>query len=78
MYAIMVDYYCWSEEKGEYREPVYLGIAYPPKNLFVFDKEHNSRSYRWDKKADAEKFLCKFKESTIDCCSFENARIEEV
>lgn len=78
MYAIVVDYYCWSEEKGEHAEPMYLGIAYPPKNIYVFDEEHNSRSYRWGDKADAEEFLCKFKEKMINCCSFENARVEEV
>lgn len=78
MYAIVVDYYCWNEEKGEHEEPMYLGIAYPPKNIYVFDEEHNSRSFRWGNKADADEYLRKFNKNTKDCCSFENARVEEV
>ena len=79
MYAIMVDYYCWNEKKQEeYTTPVYLGIAYPPKNIYVFDEEHNSRSFRWENKADAEKYLCKFQRNTECCCCYENARVEEV
>ena len=77
MYAIVVDYYCWSEEKGEHTTPMYLGIAYPPKNIYVFDEEHNSRSFRWGNKADAKKY---FKEHKFDepALCYENARIEEV
>jgi hypothetical protein len=77
MYAIVVDYFCWSKEKGEYTTPLYLGIAFPPKNLYVFDEEHNSRSFRWENKADAEKY---FKEHGFDspACCYNNARIEEV
>ncbi len=78
MYAIVVDYYCWSEEKGEHAEPMYLGIAYPPKNIYVFDEEHNSRSFRWDDKEDAKEYLNKFKKNVDGCCSFENPRVEEV
>ena len=78
MYAIVVDYYCWNEEKGEHEEPMYLGIAYPPKNVYVFDEEHNSRSFRWNNKADAEEYLQKFNKNTKDCCSFENPRVVEV
>ena len=78
MYAIVVDYYNWSDGKGEYTTPMYLGVAYPPKNIFVFDEEHNCRSYRWENKADAEEFLDKFKEKTENCCSFENPRIKEI
>lgn len=77
MYAIVVDYYCWSEEKGQHTKPMYLGIAYPPKNIYVFDEEHSSRSFRWENKADAEKY---FKEHHFDrsALSYENARVEEV
>ena len=79
MYAIVVDYYQWDEKnQNEYTIPVYLGIAYPPKNLYVFDEEHNSRSFRWEDKAEAEKYLCKFKINTKNSCSFTNARVEEV
>ena len=78
MYAIVVDYYCWDEENGrEFAKPMYLGIAYPPINIYVFDEEHSSRSFRWGNKADAEKY---FKEHKFDepACSYENARVEEV
>ena len=79
MYAIVVDYYHWDEEnKREFTKPLYLGIAYPPKNVYVFDEEHNSRSFRWGDKADAEEYLSKFKKNVEGCCSFENPRIEEV
>lgn len=78
MYAVVVDYYCWNEEKGEHTNPMYLGIAYPPKNIYVFDEEHNSRSFRWGNKKDAEEYLKKFKKNVDGCCSFENPRIEEV
>ena len=77
MYAIVVDYYCWDDEnEREFTKPMYLGIAYPPKNIYVFDEEHNSRSFRWGNKADAEKY---FKEHKIDDGGFcyENARVEE-
>ena len=78
MFAIVVDYYCWDEEsQKEYTTPVYLGIAYPPKNIYVFDEEHNSRSFRWDNREEAEKY---FKKHGFDKPAFcyENARVEEV
>ena len=78
MYAIVVDYYCWNEEKGEHTKPMYLGIAYPPKNIYVFDEEHNSRSFRWGDKEDAEEYLKKFKKNTDGCFGFENPRVEEI
>lgn len=78
MYAIVADCYHWDDEKEmEFTKPMYLGIAYPPKNVYVFDEEHNSRSFRWGDKADAEKY---FKDHHFDepACSYENARVEEV
>ena len=78
MYAIVVDYYHWDEEnQKEFTKPMYLGVAYPPMNIYVFDEEHNSRSLRWNSKADAKKY---FKDHKFDEPSFcyENARIEEV
>ena len=78
MYAIVADCYHWDDEnEKEFIKPMYLGIAYPPKNIYVFDEEHNSRSFRWENKVDAEKY---FKEHNFDepACSYENARVEEV
>lgn len=77
MYAIVVDYFCWSKEKGEHTKPMYLGSMCPPINIYVFDEKHNSRSYRWENKTDAEKY---FKEHGFDspACCYNNARIEEV
>ena len=43
MYAIMVDYYRWSEEKGDYTEPLYLGLEGKLK-IFVFDEEITERT----------------------------------
>ena len=48
MYAIVADCYHWNDEtEREFTKPMYLGIAYPPMNIYVFDEEHNSRSFRW-------------------------------
>lgn len=79
MYAIVVDYYhADPEEKLDYiTKPCYLGICYPPMNIYVFDEEHNSRSFRWGKKEDAEKYLAEHKNLHESCC-YENIRVEEV
>ena len=78
MYAILVDYYYWDDEnEREFTKPMYLGIAYPPKNIYVFDEEHNSRSFRWGNKKDAEKYFREHKFYEGGIC-YENARIEEV
>ena len=77
MFAIVVDYYCWSKEKGKHTKPLYLGIICPPTNLYVFDEEHNSRSLRWENKRAAEKYFKKYGFDNPSYC-YENARIEEV
>ena len=78
MYSIVVDYYCWDEEKQkEFTKPMYLGIMYPPQNIYVFDERHNSRSFRWKNKADAEKYFREHRFYEDGFC-YENARVEEV
>lgn len=78
MYAIVVDYYHWnSETETDYTKPCYLGICYPPTNIYVFDEEHNSRSFRWGTKEDAEKYLAEHPHLYTSCC-YENIRVEEV
>lgn len=78
MYAIVVDCYNYdSETDTEYTKPCYLGIIYPPANIYVFDEKHNSRSFRWGKKEDAEKYLAEH-ECLRESCCYENIRAEEV
>lgn len=78
MYAIVVDYHMWNEEEQkEFTKPMYLGMMYPPINIYVFDEEFNSRSYRWSNKEEAKEYFVKHEFGKQACC-YENARIEEV
>lgn len=77
-YAIVVDYYCWDEEKEcEYTKPLYLGIMDITNRIYVFDEEFSPRTLRWDDKQKAIDYFIdhKFNE---DACSYENARIVNV
>ena len=82
MYGIVADYNVWkpaADGKGEGEagtETMYLGIAYPPHNAYVFDKTHNSRSFRWSDKKKAEKYI---KDHNLyDSICYENIRVVEV
>ena len=78
MYAIMVDYYVWdATTEMESTDPMYLGVAFPPKNLYVFDEKHNSRSFRWDTREEAEEYI-ETHPHLKGMSNFENLRIVEV
>lgn len=56
MFAIMVDYYCWSEEKGEYTMPLYLGVE-GPRKLFIFEEEVTANTKKFETAEQAGKYL---------------------
>lgn len=57
-YCIKVDYFMWSEEKGEYTEPVYLTIDTKKCNIFVFEEDMNNPELRiFTSKTEAQRYL---------------------
>lgn len=82
LFAIKVDYYMWSEEKGEYLEPHYLSIDTETKrkdgtsaNLIVFREQITSELRVFLTKTEVTKYK---REKCKDAISFTNARIIEV
>lgn len=79
MFTIVADCYFWDDKtESEFTKPMYLGVAYPPMNIYVFDEEYNSRSFRWDNAKDAEKYLKKHGLDKKNNVNYKNARVEEV
>ena len=63
-YCIKVDYYMWSEKKGEYTEPVYLSIDYvskrkdqTPANWIIFEEEIGPGLRIFDSKVEAISYM---------------------
>ena len=65
-YVIVVDYYMYSEEKGMYTEPAYLGLEGEHK-LFVFDEQIVNRTKTFNTAKDAGEYVDKHF-SKQSCC----------
>ena len=57
MYCIKVDYFMWSEEKGEHTEPVYLSIDKEVVSIIIFRKEIEAGLRVFDTVAEAEAYI---------------------
>lgn len=82
MYVIMVDYYHWSEEKGEYTLPMFLNVK-PPHRIFTFTETINDDTKRFATKKEAKAYIEKhFKDEPekgiYRCTCFENIRIIKI
>ena len=71
-YYILVDYFMYSDEKGDYTEPLYLGVEGEHK-IFVFDKEVSARTKIFTSAKEAGEYVDKhFSDMPM---SYENLRI---
>lgn len=64
LYCIKVDYYMWSEEKGDYTEPAYLSIDTEtmkkdgtPANLIIFEEKITPHLRVFDTEDEAKKYM---------------------
>ena len=78
-YCIKVDYFMWSEEKGEYTEPAYLSIDTgtkakdgTPVNLIIFKEDITPCLRIFDTKKEATEYM---KKHLSNSCSCENERV---
>ena len=79
MYCIKVDYYMWSEDKGEYTEPTYLtidtetkDIEGKPSNLIIFKNEITPNLRVFDKHKEAVEYMLS---RISNPCYCENQRV---
>ncbi len=80
-YAIMVDMYALNpqdENDIDYTIPMYLGTAYPPKNIITYYEDFNKHTLQWENRRDAELYLQNMNKSVGCCATDRNARIVEV
>ena len=64
LYCIKVDYFMWSEEKGDYTEPLYLSIDTEtkakdgtPVNLITFEEEITPHLRVFDTEKEAKEYI---------------------
>lgn len=70
-YVIVVDYYMWDDEKGDYTAPLYLGVD--EDHIFVFDDNICKRTEVFSTAKEAGEYVDKhFKEPSM---CFEHLRI---
>ena len=83
LYCIKVDYFMWSEEKGEYTQPCYLAIDTETKrkdgtcaNIIIFEDDINIQNIRvFDTEIEAQDYI----ESRINNpCYCENQRVIKI
>ena len=82
LYCIKTDYLMWSEEKGEYTEPVYLSIDTETKkkdgtcaNLIIFEEKITPHLRVFDSEIVAKRYI----DSHItNPCYCENPRVVKV
>ena len=82
LYAIKVDYFMYSEEKGEYTEPVYLSIDTKTKakdgtsmNLIIFKEDITPFLRVFDMESEAKEYM----ESRLsNPCYCENMRVIKI
>lgn len=82
VFAIKVDYYMWSDENGEYTEPLYLCIDTETKmkdgklvGLITFSNEIAENLRVFDTERDAESYL---KDKGKETCSYKNGRVIKI
>lgn len=82
LYAIKVDYYMWSEEKGEHTEPLYLCIDTKTRRkdgklagIIIFSNEIVENLRVFDTERDALSYL---KDKSKYTCSYENPRVVKI
>jgi hypothetical protein len=82
LFAIKVDYYMWSEEKGDYTEPVYLSIDTETKRkdgtlagIIIFETEIKENLRVFDREGDAIYYLEKRGKET---CCYTNGRVIKI
>lgn len=71
IYAIMVNYHMWNEEKGEYDEPMYLGLE-GEKRIFIFEPYVTERTKIFTTLKEALKYISKYNLKESIC--FEKTR----
>ena len=82
LYCIKVDYFMWSEEKGDYTEPCYLSIDTEikkkdgnPANLIIFKEDITPYLRVFDTEKEAKEYI----QSRIsNPCYCENPRVVKV
>ena len=82
LYCIKVDYYMWSEEKGDYTEPAYLSIDTETMkkdgtcaNLIIFEEKITPHLRVFDTEIEAKEYM----ESRLsDPCYCENPRVVKI
>ena len=77
MYAIMVDYYRWSEEKGDYTEPLYLALE-GERKLFTFEGSVTERTKVFKTAKEAGEYVDKHFWIDKQRVCFKNVKIVEI
>ena len=80
-YGIKADYYCWSEEKGEYTTPCFLYTDRSKLKILVFDEsiDRDDIDLRvFDSEKEAKEYMKKHGWLDKPQCCFENPRIVEL
>lgn len=83
-YCIKVDYFMWSEEKGEYKEPNYLAIDTEAKredgtnkNTIIFKEDLNVPNIRvFDTQQEALAYM--YSRLQNSCCYSDNQRVVKI
>jgi hypothetical protein len=83
LYGIKVDYFMWSEEKGEYIQPSYLAIDTETKrkdgtcaNIIIFKDDINVPNLRvFDTEKEAQEYM---KSRINNPCYCENQRVIKI
>ena len=73
LYCIKADYFMWSEENGEYKEPLYWCLDQSKYQLIVFEEKLNPRVRVFDTFKKAKNYFNKHNVS--DCFCYDNPRI---
>lgn len=80
-YCIKVDYYMWSEEKGDYTEPLYLSLVNYERNgakyenVIVFRENITPDLRVFSTFDDAEYYIS---QRCVNSCCYENARTVKI
>jgi hypothetical protein len=82
LFCIKVDYFMWSEEKGDYTEPAYLSIDTETKkkdgtcaNIIIFEEKITPHLRVFDKAGDAVTYIVSHINNHCYC---ENPRVVKI
>ena len=75
-YCIKVDYYHWSDEKGEYTLPLYWCIDDSPARIIIFREKIDDRLRVFDTEEEAKEYL-KSHTTGFNVC-YENPRVVKI